>query len=107
MVVMFCAEQLIQRRKRQPSDYELRFLLFPENVDFCHAEFKEEVKNAKAGSEPPSNKFNCQRPTRETMFKRSDLLVRRARSKSSRHILRVVVSIFGELNFLEPSFSAC
>jgi hypothetical protein len=91
MVAMFCADHVFGRHKRQPSDYELRFLLFPENVDFGHVEFESDVK-IKAGSEPPPTLFDC-RPTRETMFKRSEMFLRRARSKSSQRILRIMVSI--------------
>jgi hypothetical protein len=99
MVVMFCADQVFCRQKRQPSDYELRFLLFPENVDFGNEDFDElqDSNNKKAGSEPPYSRLNC-RPTRETMFKRSEMFVRRARSKSSQRILRVIVSFFNVIS---------
>jgi hypothetical protein len=97
MVAMFCAEQLLRRHrsKKQPSDYELRFLLFPENVDF--GEEEQRIECPKSGSLPPDNRFNC-RLTRQRMPKRSELCNgRRARSKSNRHFFRVVVSFPGDL----------
>jgi hypothetical protein len=90
MVAMFCADQVFRQcSKKRPHDYELRYLLFPENVDFGNYSDENEIISRKAGSEPPQQRLNC-RTSRAYMKKRSDVCINRARS--SGRILRVLVS---------------
>lgn len=94
VAAMFCTDQVFRRhdRRKQPSDYELRFLLFPENSDL----YQEELESAWTIDSEPLTTRPKHRPTREDMHKRSDLCPqqRRTRSKSNRHLLRVIVSLF-------------